>query len=336
MTQLVNGNLCRQAVHNTPGTGVIYLGSTGLSGYATFKDALPNGSNYINYTLIDGDNKEIGIGRFVTTPYMGVTPGGYIERIQILETVVGTTYSKYDEELNNLTPITCSNSAYVICSPTTFGMVNHYPVWKTVSATPIKLPTITGSYWAASGWFNTTLRDYAECWFDRTGTAKAVYKFRIPMDFYDSTELYLRATFISAEEDDIVPHFTVRYWEIPHVNLHSRDEWVDLTITNNSSLSTARIDNGTATSILNDSTPVQTLMVDEDSGFAATMNFRPITVKPGSLLVVEITRVDLAAYDYNIGLLDLFGEYQATQLGMNNLKSVAGGTNHLPMLTKRL
>lgn len=335
MASIHNANLCRQSVHNTPGTGVIYFPSTSSPGYARFKDAFPTGADYVNYTIIDGDNREIGIGKFVTSPYLGAAPGGWLERTQVLETVVSTTYSKYDDETNNLTPITVSNSAYVICAPTTFSMTNHFPVWKILSATPVSLPSAAGGDFGAGSY----LEDYAECWFDYSGSEKAVYKFRIPMDSSEEIDFYLRATFISADEDDIYPWFTVKYWEIPHVGLYSRADWVDKVMTNNSSLDSARIKSDTPILIMSDAVPVPVNLALGKSGYAVTMNFAPIQVNPGSLIVVEITRTDGPSpkgYDYNIGLLDLFGEYQAIQIGANNLKSVTDATTHIPYVTKRV
>lgn len=332
MSSLVNANLCRQQVHNTPGTGVIYLPADSTPGYARLKDAFPTGTDYINYTIIDGVNREIGIGKFVTSPYLGAAPGGWLERTQVLETVVSTTYSKYEEETNNLTPITVSGSAYVICAPTIFSLANHYPVWKTLSATPVSLPDYSGGSFGTGSY----LEKYAECWFKKNASAKAVYKFRIPMDSSEELDLYLRASFVSADEDDIYPKFTVKYWEIPHVGLYSRAGWVDKATTNNSSLDNARIKSDTAISVLVDAVPTPVNLGYEQSGYVVTMNFAPISVNPGSLVMVEITRTDTNGYDYNIGLLDFFGEYLATQIGAGNMKSVTDATTHIPYITKRL
>jgi hypothetical protein len=335
MTKLVNGNLCRQSLHNSPGYNVIYLPSTGTAGYARFWDVFTDSVTYANYTLIDGNNKEIGIGKYTRDTLGGASPGGYLERIQIMETVVSTTLTKSVN--GGVTPINCSATGYIVCSPTIYGIGQYSPVWKTVSAKAVSVPTKPVGGWTA-GWGTTDLPKYAECWFDNLGTpatAEAQYMFRMPMDFVEATDMYIRANLLLAGTDTILPNFIVNYWKIPYVNLYTKAE-VDSqisggfeAITSNGSIQIL----DSAWTSMGSITATGYSLTNQNIGAVATMTFGKIAVDPGSLLLMKIVRTDTTSPAFNVGLVDLFGEYLATQAGANNITTLVH-TDHIPFITK--
>lgn len=71
-------NFIKQSVTNT-GTGVIQLGDV-VDGFAETSDVFPNNS-YLFYCLVDGMNKETGVGKYISA-------SNSVERVHIFENII--------------------------------------------------------------------------------------------------------------------------------------------------------------------------------------------------------------------------------------------------------
>lgn len=71
-------NFIKQSVTNT-GTGVIQLGNV-VDGFAETSDVFPNNS-YLFYCLVDGMNKETGVGKYISA-------SNSVERVHIFENII--------------------------------------------------------------------------------------------------------------------------------------------------------------------------------------------------------------------------------------------------------
>lgn len=108
-------NWVKQQVSST-GVGDIQLASS-ISGFITVASAYTNGEE-IYYSLTDGDNRENGLGTYVSAT-------NKITRDVIFETLASGAYTP-----TAATPINLSGSAVLSVSVTTRGLIVHEPVWK--------------------------------------------------------------------------------------------------------------------------------------------------------------------------------------------------------------
>jgi len=100
----------------TVGIGAIIL-STPKDGFTGISNAYSDGDK-IFYSLVDGNNRESGIGTYISA-------SNTITRDTIFETIIDGIYSN-----NTPSAIYLSGTALLMVTPTTQSLTTHIPVWK--------------------------------------------------------------------------------------------------------------------------------------------------------------------------------------------------------------
>lgn len=113
----------------TTGTGAITLGGA-PAGYITFATRFANGSS-VQYTIIDGNNRECGIGTY---------NAGVLTRTTKLEKLDGGTYSA-----NPGTGISLSGSAVVMCTGDASFLPYLHPTYQELRPGKVRILTPTGT-----------------------------------------------------------------------------------------------------------------------------------------------------------------------------------------------
>lgn len=114
---------------STTGTGAITLGGA-PSGYITFATRFANGSS-VQYTIVDGNNRECGIGTY---------NAGVLTRATKLEKLEGGTYSA-----NPATGINLSGSAVVMCTGDASFLPYLHPTTQELRPGKVRILTPTGT-----------------------------------------------------------------------------------------------------------------------------------------------------------------------------------------------
>ena len=103
----------------TVGTGSVALDQP-VQGYIRFSAAFSD-QDQIHYSIIDGDNRENGVGIYNSQ-------SNTLTRFYVLETLVNGSYVKG----RNLTPISLSGNAFITCMVSTQSITSFEPMWKSL------------------------------------------------------------------------------------------------------------------------------------------------------------------------------------------------------------
>ena len=105
------------------GTGDIFLGLP-LDSYTSVGSAYDN-NDQIHYSVIDGINRENGVGTYISS-------SNSIVRNQVFETLTDGIYQDFP-----ITPLSITGSGILSVTPSTRGLVTHETVWKDNNATQL-------------------------------------------------------------------------------------------------------------------------------------------------------------------------------------------------------
>ena len=105
----------RQKVSNSGTSNINLTGS--INGFVPFSAVFAN-NDLVHYTIEDGFNREIGIGKFTSS-------SNSITRLQVLETLINGVYDG-----NNPAGMSFTTNAIITVTGSTFSQINHKPIWK--------------------------------------------------------------------------------------------------------------------------------------------------------------------------------------------------------------
>jgi hypothetical protein len=105
------------------GTGDIFLGIA-LDSYIAVGSAY-NNNDEIHYSIIDGINRENGLGTYISS-------SNSIVRNQVFETLTDSIYQEFP-----ITPLSLTTSAIVSVTPSTRGLITNKIIWKNNNATQL-------------------------------------------------------------------------------------------------------------------------------------------------------------------------------------------------------
>lgn len=117
----MQANLVNQNV-STSGTGDLVL-TTAVTGFTTIAAVFAN-NDKLFYSVIDGNNREVGLGTFDAV-------NGEITRDKIFETIVAGVFDN-----TSPTAISLSGTAVVSVSPSIQALTTHMPTWKRINSIP--------------------------------------------------------------------------------------------------------------------------------------------------------------------------------------------------------
>jgi len=168
-------NWVRMTVLSAPGPGIITLGSA-VSGHISFTDAFGGtATQEVFYTVIDGENKENGVGTFTTS-------GTTLARDTILETLNAGVYDDTAPAALDL-----SANAQILISPSTYNSTKYQRVYKDLEgvytpATGAAAPAV--STFKTVNAINISARNYG------VGDASD-WEFHMPHDWAKGTDLFI-------------------------------------------------------------------------------------------------------------------------------------------------